>query len=98
MADLSGAAEEQGDTQPGMPVVVDHRDPQLLEHRSEVFPQHVPIHYGRYRRKERFEGRPPVAGPGVLADGHRCRQSYEQTYLRSLPERWRVVLEGRVQG
>ena len=29
--------------------------PQLLGHLSEVFPRHVQIHYGRYRREERFE-------------------------------------------
>ena len=29
--------------------------PQLLEPLSEVFLRHMPIHYGRYRRQERFE-------------------------------------------
>ena len=31
-----------------------HR-PQLLEHLAEVFPRHIQIHYGRYRREELFE-------------------------------------------
>ena len=31
-----------------------HR-PQLLEHLAEVFPRHVQIHYGNYRREELFE-------------------------------------------
>lgn len=31
-----------------------HR-PQLLEHLAELYPRHIQIHYGRYRREELFE-------------------------------------------
>jgi hypothetical protein len=44
-----------------------HR-PQLLEHLAEVFPRHVQIHYGRYRREELFEAARRSRACAYLAD------------------------------
>lgn len=44
-----------------------HR-PQLLEHLAELFPRHIQIHYGRYRREELFEAARRSRACAYLAD------------------------------
>jgi hypothetical protein len=53
--------------------------PQHLEHLAEVFPQHVQIHYGRYRREEMFEAtRRSRAYPEVQKSRHLLRPFRER--------------------
>ena len=44
-----------------------HR-PQLLEHLAEIFPRHIQIHYGSYRREELFEAARRSRACAYLAD------------------------------
>ena len=61
-----------------------HR-PQLLEHLAEVFPRHVQIHYGRYRREELFEAARRSRACAYLADDDHGPLALQEILLAGCP-------------
>ncbi len=61
-----------------------HR-PQLLEHLAEVFPRHVQIHYGQYRREELFEAARRSRACAYLADDDHGPLALQEILLAGCP-------------
>jgi hypothetical protein len=61
-----------------------HR-PQLLEHLAEVFPRHIQIHYGRYRREELFEAARRSRACAYLADDAHGPLALQEILLAGCP-------------
>jgi hypothetical protein len=61
-----------------------HR-PQLLEHLAEIFPRHVQIHYGRYRRDELFEAARRSRACAYLADDDHGPLALQEILLAGCP-------------
>lgn len=61
-----------------------HR-PQLLEHLAEVFPRHIQIHYGRYRREELFEAARRSRACAYLADDDHGPLALQEILLAGCP-------------
>jgi len=61
-----------------------HR-PGLLEHLAEVFPRHVQIHYGRYRREELFEAARRSRACAYLADDDHGPLALQEILLAGCP-------------
>lgn len=61
-----------------------HR-PQLLEHLAELFPRHIQIHYGRYRREELFEAARRSRACAYLADDDHGPLALQEILLAGCP-------------
>ncbi len=61
-----------------------HR-PQLLEHLAEVFPRHIQIHYGQYRREELFEAARRSRACAYLADDDHGPLALQEILLAGCP-------------
>ncbi|HYH67623.1 MAG TPA: hypothetical protein VD866_23195 [Urbifossiella sp.] len=61
-----------------------HR-PQLLEHLAELFPRHVQIHYGKYRREELFEAARRSRACAYLADDDHGPLALQEILLAGCP-------------
>ncbi len=61
-----------------------HR-PQLLEHLAELFPRHIQIHYGRYRRDELFEAARRSRACAYLADDDHGPLALQEILLAGCP-------------
>jgi glycosyltransferase involved in cell wall biosynthesis len=61
-----------------------HR-PQLLEHLTELFPRHIQIHYGRYRREELFEAARRSRACAYLADDDHGPLALQEILLAGCP-------------
>ena len=61
-----------------------HR-PQLLEHLAEVFPRHIQVHYGRYRREELFEAARRSRACAYLADDDHGPLALQEILLAGCP-------------
>lgn len=61
-----------------------HR-PGLLEHLCEVFPRHVVIHYGRYRREELYEAARRSRACAYLADDDHGPLALQEILLAGCP-------------
>ena len=61
-----------------------HR-PQLLEHLAELYPRHVQIHYGRYRRDELFEAARRSRACAYLADDDHGPLALQEILLAGCP-------------
>jgi glycosyltransferase involved in cell wall biosynthesis len=61
-----------------------HR-PQLLEHLAEVYPRHIQIHYGRYRREELFEAARRSRACAYLADDDHGPLALQEILLAGCP-------------
>ena len=61
-----------------------HR-PQLIEHLAEVFPRHIQIHYGRYRREELFEAARRSRACTYLADDDHGPLALQEILLAGCP-------------
>ncbi|MGB0600503.1 MAG: glycosyltransferase [Rubripirellula sp.] len=61
-----------------------HR-PQLLEHLAEVFPRHIQIHYGSYRREELFEAARRSRACAYLADDDHGPLALQEILLAGCP-------------
>jgi hypothetical protein len=61
-----------------------HR-PQLLEHLAELFPRHIQIHYGRYRREELFEAARRSRACACLADDDHGPLALQEILLAGCP-------------
>jgi hypothetical protein len=63
---------------------IGHR-PQLLEHLAELFPRHIQIHYGRYRREELFEAARRSRACAYLADDDHGPLALQEILLAGCP-------------
>jgi hypothetical protein len=61
------------------------RRPQLLEHLAELFPRHIQIHYGRYRREELFEAARRSRACAYLADDDHGPLALQEILLAGCP-------------
>ncbi|MBX3442980.1 MAG: glycosyltransferase [Planctomyces sp.] len=61
-----------------------HR-PQLLEHLAELYPRHIQIHYGRYRREELFEAARRSRACAYLADDDHGPLALQEILLAGCP-------------
>jgi hypothetical protein len=61
-----------------------HR-PKLLEHLAELFPKHIQIHYGRYRREELFEAARRSRACAYLADDDHGPLALQEILLAGCP-------------
>jgi hypothetical protein len=61
-----------------------HR-PQLLEHLADLFPRHIQIHYGRYRREELFEAARRSRACTYLADDDHGPLALQEILLAGCP-------------
>jgi hypothetical protein len=61
-----------------------HR-PHLLEHLAEVFPRHLQIHYGQYRREELFEAARRSRACAYLADDDHGPLALQEILLAGCP-------------
>ncbi len=61
-----------------------HR-PQLLEHLAELFPRHVQIHYGQYRREQLFEAARRSRACAYLADDDHGPLALQEILLAGCP-------------
>lgn len=61
-----------------------HR-PQLLEHLAEVFPRHIQIHYGQYRREQLFEAARRSRACAYLADDDHGPLALQEILLAGCP-------------
>lgn len=61
-----------------------HR-PQFLEHLAEVFPRHIQIHYGSYRREELFEAARRSRACAYLADDDHGPLALQEILLAGCP-------------
>ena len=61
-----------------------HR-PQLLEHLAEVYPRHIQIHYGQYRREELFEAARRSRACAYLADDDHGPLALQEILLAGCP-------------
>jgi hypothetical protein len=59
--------------------------PQLLEHLAEVFPRHIQIHYGRYRREELSEAARRSRACAYLADDDHGPLALQEILLAGCP-------------
>jgi len=59
--------------------------PQLLEHLAEVFPRHVQIHYGLYRREQLFEAARRSRACAYLADDDHGPLALQEILLAGCP-------------
>jgi len=59
--------------------------PQLLEHLAELFPRHIQIHYGRYRREELFEAARRSRACAYLADDDHGPLALQEILLAGCP-------------
>ena len=59
--------------------------PQLLEHLADVFPRHVQIHYGRYRRQELYEAARRSRACAYLADDDHGPLALQEILLAGCP-------------
>jgi hypothetical protein len=59
--------------------------PQLLEHLAELFPRHIQIHYGRYRRDELFEAARRSRACAYLADDDHGPLALQEILLAGYP-------------
>ena len=59
--------------------------PQLLEHLAELFPRHIQIHYGRYRREELFEAARRSRACAYLADDDHGPLALQEIQLAGCP-------------
>jgi len=59
--------------------------PQLLEHLAELFPRHVQIHYGRYRRQELYEAARRSRACAYLADDDHGPLALQEILLAGCP-------------
>jgi hypothetical protein len=57
----------------------------LLEHLAEVFPRHIQIHYGRYRREELFEAARRSRACAYLADDDHGPLALQEILLAGCP-------------
>jgi hypothetical protein len=61
-----------------------HR-PQLLEHLADLFPRHIQIHYGRYRRDELFQAARRSRACAYLADDDHGPLALQEILLAGCP-------------
>lgn len=61
-----------------------HR-PQLLEHLAELFPRHIQIHYGQYRREQLFEAARRSRACAYLADDDHGPLALQEILLAGCP-------------
>ena len=61
-----------------------HR-PQLLEHLAEIFPRHIQIHYGSYRREELFEAARRSRACAYLVDDDHGPLALQELLLAGCP-------------
>lgn len=61
-----------------------HR-PQLLEHLAEIFPRHVQVHYGQYRREQLFEAARRSRACAYLADDDHGPLALQEILLAGCP-------------
>jgi len=59
--------------------------PALLEHLAELFPRHVQIHYGRYRRQELYEAARRSRACAYLADDDHGPLALQEILLAGCP-------------
>jgi hypothetical protein len=59
--------------------------PQLLEHLAEVFPRHVQIHHGRYRREQLFQATSRSQACAYLADDDHGPLALQEIVLAGCP-------------
>ena len=59
--------------------------PQLLEHLAELYPRHIQIHYGRYRREELFEAARQSRACAYLADDDHGPLALQEISLAGCP-------------
>jgi glycosyltransferase involved in cell wall biosynthesis len=59
--------------------------PQLLEHLAELFPRHVQIHYGRYRRQQLYEAARRSRACAYLADDDHGPLALQEILLAGCP-------------
>lgn len=59
--------------------------PQLLEHLAELFPRHIQIHYGQYRREELFEAARRSRACAYLADDDHGPLALQEILLAGCP-------------